>query len=139
MLEYAAQAIFQAHQQGLVTIVWIYPRGASIKHDQDPELLAGATGLANALGADFVKIKPPVITYGKKMNEWLEIIIAAAGNTKVIFSGGSQKNEVQLLQEIGDYLKAGASGCAIGRNIFQRSFQEATQLATKISSLIFTK
>ena len=56
MLAQAAEAVFQAHQNGLVAILWIYLRGKAVKDENDAALLAGAAGVAACLGADFVKI-----------------------------------------------------------------------------------
>ena len=59
MLREAAQAIYKAHQHGLITVLWIYPRGKAIKDEKDPDLIAGATGTAACLGSDFVKVNYP--------------------------------------------------------------------------------
>ncbi len=59
MLRQAAQIIYEAHQHGLIIVLWIYPRGEAIKDEKDPHLIAGATGVAACLGADFVKINYP--------------------------------------------------------------------------------
>ncbi len=131
MLHNAAQQIFEAHLHGLVTIIWMYPRGKAIKDDADPQLLAGAAGVANALGADFVKIKSP-----HKIND-LNHIVAAAGNTKVICAGGKQIGENKLLETITLQMEVGASGCAIGRNIFQQSTKDGIELAQKIAQIIY--
>jgi DhnA family fructose-bisphosphate aldolase class Ia len=132
MLHDAAQQIFEAHLYGLVTILWMYPRGKAIKDDADPQLLSGATGVANALGSDFVKIKSPHNTHD------LKYIVAAAGNTKVICAGGEQIDETELLKTIALQMQAGVSGCAIGRNIFQRSSKDGIELAKKIANIIST-
>jgi len=132
MLEQAAQMIFAAHQQGLVAGLWIYPRGANIKNDIDPQLLAGAAGVAAVLGADFVKIKPPHDVRDLKM------IVAAAGNTKVICSGGPRVDAKECIQHIHDQMQiGGVDGCAIGRNIFQLPLQEAVALTNAIADLIY--
>jgi DhnA-type fructose-1,6-bisphosphate aldolase and related enzymes len=34
MLSAAAQAIFEAHQNGLVTVLWIYPRGKAVGNEK---------------------------------------------------------------------------------------------------------
>jgi len=130
MLNQAAQSIFEAHQHGLVAIVWSYVRGKAIKNDQDPEILAGAAGIANALGADFVKIKPP------HNPQDLKIAVAAAGNTKVICSGQKRTNPQQFLQTLQEQLNAGAAGCATGRNIFQNSTKEAITMTKEIAKVI---
>ncbi|MDD1750985.1 MAG: aldolase, partial [Methanothrix sp.] len=59
MLHEAAQLVFQAHQAGLVTVLWIYPRGKAVKDEKDPHLIAGAAGVAATLGSDFVKVNYP--------------------------------------------------------------------------------
>jgi DhnA family fructose-bisphosphate aldolase class Ia len=130
MLTQAAQAVFDAHQAGLIALLWIYLRGAGITNDQDPHFIAGAAGIANSLGADFVKIKPVPETQ-------LSHIIAAAGNTKVICSCGEQKNPEQFLRELDMQLKHGASGNATGRNIFQRSLPEAIAMTKAIAALVY--
>ena len=43
-LREAAQIVFQAHSHGLITVLWIYPRGKAVSEECDPHLLAGATG-----------------------------------------------------------------------------------------------
>ena len=52
MLHEAAQAVFQAHQHGLLSVLWMYPRGRSVADEKDPHLVAGAAGVACALGSD---------------------------------------------------------------------------------------
>lgn len=136
MLTQAAQIIHQAHEHGLVAIVWIYARGKAITNDTDPVLLAGATGLANSLGADFVKIKPPE---GGKKNGAQELIraVAAAGNTGIICSGGEKIDVQDFLVDLSTQLKTGTRGCATGRNIFQRSEHEACAFAHAIAALVY--
>lgn len=133
MLHEAAQLILQAHMHGLVTILWLYPRGTHISNEFDPELIAGAAGVANSLGADFVKVHPPrpqnLIT--------LEHIITAAGNTKVIFSGGAKKDPALLLEDIALQLQAGSAGAAIGRNIYQNTTEDAVKLTRALAALIY--
>ncbi len=132
MLKQAAQAIHNAHKEGLVAILWIYPRGFHVNNDTDLQLLAGAAGVANALGADIVKIKPP------KETKQLKVIKQAAGNTLVITSGGKKVNKHELLQRIYDQIHTGHSnGAAIGRNIFQHSLQDAIKLTQAISALVY--
>ena len=138
MLSFASKAIFEAHQQGLVAILWMYPRGKAIKDETDAHLLAGATGAANALGADFVKIKAPSPTDTKSSVEQLKEIVAAAGNTQVICAGGTQIPVEEYLQTLYEQLTiGGTAGTATGRNIFQRSLPHAIALTRAISALIY--
>jgi fructose-bisphosphate aldolase / 6-deoxy-5-ketofructose 1-phosphate synthase len=132
MLHDAAQQIFDAHLHGLIAILWMYPRGKAIKDEEDPQLLAGAAGIANALGADFVKIKPPHSPHD------LSRIVAAAGNTKVICAGGEKLETKQLIAQITAQMhESGTAGCAIGRNLFQRSTTDAIELAKEISKVVY--
>jgi fructose-bisphosphate aldolase/6-deoxy-5-ketofructose 1-phosphate synthase len=59
MLVQAAQVVYNAHQHGMVSVLWIYPRGAAVKDEKDPHLIAGATGVGACLGTDFVKVNYP--------------------------------------------------------------------------------
>ncbi len=132
MLSEAAQVVHNAHKHGLITILWIYPRGIHVSDDTDLQLLAGAAGVANALGADVVKIKPPA------QPKQLDIIKQAAGNTMVITSGGKQIDKAELLKRIYDQIHEGRiNGAAIGRNLFQHSLQDAIKLTQAISAIVY--
>ncbi|MFY1645387.1 aldolase, partial [Methanoculleus bourgensis] len=61
MLYQAAQAVNQAHRYGLITVLWMYPRGKAVKDERDPHLVAGAAGVAAAIGSDFAKVNPPKV------------------------------------------------------------------------------
>jgi fructose-bisphosphate aldolase/6-deoxy-5-ketofructose 1-phosphate synthase len=131
MLKEAAQIVIQAHQRGLVAILWIYARGKSIDDDQDAALLAGAAGLGNALGADFVKIKAP------SNSQDLQQAVHAAGNTGVICSGGATIPNDQFLRHLELQLHSGARGCATGRNIFQKSTHDAVEFSKAIAKMVY--
>ena len=88
MLRDAAQAVYKAHQAGLLSVLWIYPRGQAVGDEKDADLIAGATGIAACLGADFVKVNPPKKD-GKASADLLIQAVKAAGKTKVICAGGS--------------------------------------------------
>jgi fructose-bisphosphate aldolase / 6-deoxy-5-ketofructose 1-phosphate synthase len=129
MLAQAAQEIFKAHQNGLVAILWVYPRGKAIKNEKDPDLIAGACGIASALGADFVKINSPGTKYLKKA-------VVAAGRTKVICAGGKAKKEIKFLKELYEQIHKGEVwGCAIGRNIHQKDLDQAVKFCAAISAI----
>jgi DhnA family fructose-bisphosphate aldolase class Ia len=53
MLRQAAQIVNRSHMHGLVTVLWMYPRGKAVKDEKDPHLIAGAAGVAAAIGSDF--------------------------------------------------------------------------------------
>lgn len=103
----------EAHVLGLPVITWVYPRGNGIEGKKETELMAYATRVALELGADIVKIQPK----GKLKD--LIWAVKSAGRTKVVAAGGSKISEKELVRDVHDYMKAGFSGMAIGRNVWQ--------------------
>jgi fructose-bisphosphate aldolase/6-deoxy-5-ketofructose 1-phosphate synthase len=135
MLREAAQAVYKAHQAGLLSVLWIYPRGQAVKDEKDPDLIAGATGVAATLGADFVKVNAPKKD-GVAGAELLIQAVKAAGKTKVICAGGSSTDPKAFLKSLHDQINiAGVSGNATGRNIHQKSFEEAVRMCNAISAI----
>lgn len=135
MIREAVQAIRNCHQNGLVTVLWIYPRGQAVKDEKDPDLIAGATGVAATLGADFVKVNYPKKD-GEKSAEVFKRSIKAAGKTKVICAGGSSTDPKFFLQQLHDQIHiSGAMGNATGRNIHQKSLEDAVRIANATSAI----
>lgn len=138
MLQQAAEMIFKAHQHGLITLTWIYPRGKSIKNAYDGNLAAGAAGVANALGADFVKIMVPHEDAQHSSYQWLATAVNAAGSTGVICSGGSRQDPYSFLKHLWYQIHEGSvAGAAVGRNIFQHPTAHAIAMTRAISALIY--
>lgn len=135
MLAEAAQAVLEAHQHGLVTVLWIYPRGAAVKDEKDPHLIAGATGVAACLGSDFVKVNAPK-KEGAASAVLLKEATLAAGRTKVVCAGGSSVDEAKFLKELYEQIHTGGcAGNATGRNIHQKSLEEAVRMCNAISAI----
>jgi len=135
MLHEAAQVVMQAHEHGLVTVLWMYPRGTSVKNEKDPHLIAGACGIAACLGSDFVKVNAPK-QEGVSSAMALKEAVYAAGRTGVICAGGSAMDPAAFLHELYDQIHAGgAAGNATGRNIHQRSLPEAIRICNAISAI----
>ena len=133
MLSQAARIVYDAHQFGLLTVLWIYPRGQAVSDERDPHLIAGATGVAACLGSDFVKVNAPKAETGSSA-EALKEAVLAAGRTRVICAGGSSTDIKLFLQQLHDQIHiGGASGNATGRNIHQRS----NEIAVKFAKAIF--
>jgi len=137
MLKQAAEMVQTAHEEGLLAIIWMYPRNSKIKNEEDPHLIAGGAGVAACLGADFVKVKYPYKKYSddKKAAAFQETI-KAAGRTGVICVGGSRLEAEELLAHLGRQLKYGVQGLAVGRNLHQRSLVEATALGNAIAAML---
>src|SRR3989338_3290903 len=136
MVREAAQAAFQAHQNGLLAVFWMYPRGKAVPDEKDPHLIAGAAGTGACLGADFVKINYPKPKEGKAAEAFKEAIMAAGKRTGVITAGGSSKAVKDFLQETWDQINiSGCRGNATGRNIHQKPLDESVRLANAISAI----
>lgn len=136
MLYQASRVIHDAHTEGKLAILWIYPRGKAVPHEFDPHLLAGAAGVAVSLGADFVKINLP-----KNVDDpftAMQEAVKAAGRCRVVTAGGSSKPPKEFLQQVYDVIHvAGAAGTATGRNIHQKSLPEALRMATAIAAITY--
>lgn len=136
MMAEAGQLIAQAHAQGLLIVLWIYPRGKAVTAEKDPDLIAGAAGVALCLGADFVKVNPPKPEDGRSMGEALHVASMAAGRTGLVCAGGSTVDAETFLTQLYEQIHVGgACGNATGRNIHQRSLDEAVRLTKAISAI----
>ncbi|WP_319378230.1 aldolase [uncultured Methanocorpusculum sp.] len=135
MLAEAAQIINEAHFYGLLSVLWIYPRGKAVGDEKDPHLIAGAAGVAACLGSDFVKVNAPKKD-GKTSPELLQEAVRAAGRTKLVCAGGSTNTEEKFLSELYDQIHiGGASGNATGRNIHQKSLDDAVKFCNAIYAI----
>ncbi len=133
MLRKAAKLINNAHKEGMIAVLWIYPRGESVENEKDPNLIAGACGVASCLGSDFVKVNYPKQKEGK--DNTFKQAIMAAGRTGVVCSGGSSVNPEDFLKRLKEQIEIGASGNATGRNIHQKDLDEAIKMCNAIYSI----
>jgi fructose-bisphosphate aldolase/6-deoxy-5-ketofructose 1-phosphate synthase len=137
MLASVARTINNAHKNGLIAVIWVYPRGKNIK-EEDIHTIAGGAGIAACLDADFAKVKYP---YGGKNNKLtakkFQEVTRAAGRTKIICVGGSKRNTQEMLNTTQEQLDiAQTQGLAIGRNLHQRPLVDAIKLANDLSAII---
>jgi class I fructose-bisphosphate aldolase len=136
MLSEAGELIADAHASGLIVVLWIYPRGKAVDNEKDAHLIAGAAGAALCLGADFVKVNPPKATENASSAELLALASEAAGRTGLVCAGGSTVDADKFLGQLYEQIHiGGASGNATGRNIHQRSLDEAVRLTKAISAI----
>lgn len=136
MMRDAAQIAFHAHQNGMLAVFWMYPRGKAVPDEKDPHIVAGAAGVGACLGADFVKVNYPKPKEGKAAEAFKEAIFAAGKRTKVITAGGGSKGIKEFLQETWDQINiSGCCGNATGRNIHQKSLPLAIRMANAISAI----
>jgi class I fructose-bisphosphate aldolase len=137
----------EAKRQGLVVVVWSYPRGGELTKAGETaiDVVAYAAQIAAQLGAHVIKVKLPSEHIeqeaARKVYEENSIPIATpadrvrhvvqcafAGRRIVIFSGGATVGDDELLDEIRAIHGGGGFGSIIGRNSFQRSRPEALRL-----------
>lgn len=135
MLVQAAQVIYDAHQHGMLSVLWIYPRGTAVKDEKDPHLIAGATGVGACLGTDFVKVNYPK-KEGAKSAEIFKEAVKAAGRTKVVCAGGTSDEAETFLKKLYDQIHiSGAEGNATGRNIHQKPLAEAVRMCNAVYAI----
>ncbi len=113
IFENFGKIVEEAHDHGLPVIAWMYPRGKFIENDSTTDILAYSARIGLELGADMIKIKYPNDPEGFK---W---VVKSAGKAKVLAAGGAKKNPQEFLKDASDIMAAGATGMAIGRNIWQ--------------------
>ena len=130
MLEEFGEIQEEAHEEGLPAIAWIYPRGEAVKNDTAPEIVAYAARAGLEMGADAVKIK---YTGASESFRWA---VKAAGLARVFMSGGPKApDDGTFLGQVKGAIDAGASGLAVGRNVWQHS--DPLKMASALKEIIF--
>ena len=146
---------------GMPIIVWSYPRGAAVEAKGGRNSIYAvdyAARVANELGADVVKLNVPKFrdsgnlstpkAYAELYEAWQELgedeayrlavekVVASAGRTMVLFSGGSKISDEDLLLKARLCMEAGATGLIFGRNMWQRPFDEGLAITEQIQQLL---
>ncbi|MCD8200406.1 MAG: hypothetical protein LUD25_05610 [Coriobacteriaceae bacterium] len=138
MMAEAGELIAEAHAEGLIVVLWIYPRGEAVTDEKAADLIAGAAGTALCLGSDFVKVNPPSPADGATSAELLKQASDASGRCGLVCAGGSATDATTFLTQLHEQIHiGGAVGNATGRNIHQRSLDEAVRLTKAISAITF--
>ena len=142
----------EAKKNGLVVVLWSYPRGSEISKEGETgiDVCGYAAQIACQLGAHIVKVKLPTDHIeqpeAKKVYEATHVPIATqadrvrhvvqcafAGRRILIFSGGtfdsSDENFFAEAQAIQD---GGGFGSIIGRNSFQRPKEDALKFLGRV-------
>lgn len=130
MLQEFGEIQEEAHEEGIPAIAWIYPRGEAVKIDTAPEIVSYAARAGLEIGADAVKIKysGSPETFG-----WA---VKAAGLVKVFMSGGPKApTDETFLSQVKGAMDAGATGLAVGRNVWQH--QQPQKMAAALKEIIF--
>ena len=144
----------EAKSAGLAVVVWSYPRGGDISKEGETaiDIVAYAAHMAALVGAHIIKVKPPTshieLEEAKKvyLSEKIEIdtlsnrikhVVQSCfqGRRLVVFSGGNSKDKASFLNEIRGLYAGGATGSIIGRNSFQRPYNEALNLLNEVTDI----
>ncbi len=141
----------EAERAGIPVVMWAYPRGKFMEAKGGKESLYAvdyAARVAQELGADVVKVNYPKIEEEKRAlypkeyrdlkmskREMLEKVVASAGRTLTLMSGGSKRSDDELFDDVRVALEAGVTGFIFGRNMWQRRFGEALEVAGKITKM----
>lgn len=119
----------EAHELGLAAIAWIYPRGEAVTIDTAPEIVAYAARAGLEAGADAVKIK---YTGDSNSFRWA---VRSAGAARVFMSGGPKApTDEAFLTQVKGAIDAGASGLAVGRNVWQH--ERPLEMAAALREII---
>ena len=109
------------------------------RREEDPDLIAGAAGVALCLGADFVKVNPPQANVeGRDLCRGscyrFQALLAAPGSGSAL--AVPRQTLTYSLPNFYDQIHiGGACGNATGRNIHMRSTEEAIRLCNAISAI----
>jgi fructose-bisphosphate aldolase/2-amino-3,7-dideoxy-D-threo-hept-6-ulosonate synthase len=98
---------------GVPLLAMMYPRGAKIPSEHDPEAVALAARLGAELGADIIKTNytGDIETF-RKVTDGCPVPVIIAGGPKA-------KTDTDVLRMVSDAMAAGGVGVSIGRNVFQ--------------------
>ena len=136
---------------GMPLIVWGYPRGAAMEKKGGRDSLYAvdyASRLAHEFGADIVKLNIPKkgdkdaqMPAPYRDIDWdyesgIQRVVKTAGNSMVLFSGGSKVGDEDLMNKARSAMEHGATGLIFGRNMWQRPMDEALAVTGRIKELL---
>jgi class I fructose-bisphosphate aldolase len=142
----------ECERYGMPLIVWSYPRGAAVKAKGGIDSLyaiAYAARVACEIGADIAKINEPkwdpatADKLPKPYNtlqyddvEGLRAVVKAAGRTLVLVSGGSKMGDDDTIHKARAAMEAGCVGLIFGRNMWQRKWDDALSISSRMHELL---
>jgi len=167
-LQEVTEMFHQAHELGMLTVLWCYLRNAAFKtKEADYHLAADLTGQANHLGvtieADIIKQKLPetnggytALNFGKTSKKVYtdltsdnpidltryQVINCYSGRAGLINSGGASAGESDLKEAVRTAVinkRAGGMGLISGRKAFQRPMPEGVALLNAIQDVYLNK
>lgn len=136
---------------GMPLVIWSYPRGKHVETKGGRDSLYAvdyAARVAREVGADVVKLNVPKKSDNDKDQpkpypglelsyaESIHKVVASAGETMVLFSGGSKVSDQDLLDKARAAMEQGATGLIFGRNMWQRPLKEALSMTEQVKELM---
>jgi len=154
----------ECDRYGMPLVIWAYPRGEAIdaKGGKDSNYaIESATRLAVEMGATIIKANLPVSAgsdffdnhsvpdYYLKLEEKLQSlslkdqklerakrVVQAAQGIPVLFSGGSQISDKDLIENAQACTDAGCFGFIFGRNMWKRKRPAALEMTKKFQEML---
>jgi class I fructose-bisphosphate aldolase len=142
----------EAERYGMPIIVWAYPRGEAVESRGGRDSLyavdyAARVGLE--VGADIVKVNFPKLNpeqdrlapkpyseLAMSEEEAIARVVTSAGNALVLFSGGERVSDTELVRKARQGMDAGATGLIFGRNVWQRSLDDALAISRQLTDVL---
>jgi class I fructose-bisphosphate aldolase len=137
---------------GMPLVIWAYPRGSALDKKGGQTTFYAidyAARLAMEMGADVVKLNMPKIDPEKDkltqppynemevtQEEAIRQVVASAGRSLVVLSGGSKVEDEKLLEQTRFIMGAGGSGVIYGRNVWQREWSQALEVIEQIKEIM---
>jgi fructose-bisphosphate aldolase, class I len=142
----------ECERYGMPLIIWSYPRGSAMKAKGGIDTLYAvdyAARVACEIGCDIVKLNEPkwdAATADKMPKpyntlqytdvEGLRKVVKSAGRTLVLVSGGSKMGDDDTIQKARAAMEAGCVGLIFGRNMWQRKWDGALSIASRMHELL---
>ena len=143
----------EAKAVGLGVVVWSYPRGNLSKNGERAiDIISYGAHMAALLGAHIIKVKLPTDHLEnpeikksfetnsiaiKTMEDRVRVVVRSCFNGKrmVIFSGMEMKQAKEIVEDAKVISSGGGFGSIIGRNCFQRPYEEAISMLKEVVSI----
>jgi fructose-bisphosphate aldolase, class I len=142
----------ECERYGMPLIIWSYPRGSAMKAKGGIDTLYAvdyAARVACEVGCDIVKLNEPkwdAATADKMPKpyntlqytdvEGLRKVVKSAGRTLVLVSGGSKMGDDDTIAKARAAMEAGCVGLIFGRNMWQRKWDAALSMASRMHELM---
>lgn len=152
---------------GMPLVIWAYPRGEAVDGKGGKEssyVLESAARMAVEMGASIIKSNLPkawkpaffenadIPEYPKKVEKELQAlakreqkverakrVVMAAQGVPVLFSGGSEISEADLMENAEACVDGGCFGFIFGRNMWKRKKDDALRVTKLLQNTLDTK